>query len=129
MVKSAIGNYIQANNGQLPTDMSQLQTFFASGLDDSVAQRYEITQPGTVSEKSGSLIDEDGNYSYSHIQVNKDGISSSTSTEDGLHQAIQAFLAANNGQSLTDPAQLMPYVTTPDEQAVLQKIIKESAQK
>jgi DNA-binding protein Fis len=129
MVKSAIGSYLQANNGQLPADLSQLQPYFASSPDDSVLQRYEITQPGTVSEKTGSLIDEDGNYYYSHIQVDKEGISSSTTTEDSLHQAIQAFLAANSGQTLTDPSQLMPYVTTPAEQTVLQNIIKNYAQK
>jgi RNA polymerase sigma factor (sigma-70 family) len=129
MVKSAIGSYLQANNGQLPTDVSQLQPYFASSPDDSVLQRYEITQPGTVSEKTGSLIDEDGNYYSSRISVSPDGISSSTTTEDALHQAIQAFLAANGGQTLTDPSQLMPYVTTPAEQAALQKIIKNYAQK
>jgi len=128
-VQSALGNYAQANNGQLPTDLSQLQPYFAPPLDDSVAQRYEITQPGTISEKTGSLIDEAGNYYSSRIQVSSDGISSSTTSEDSLHQAIQAFLAANNGQSLTDPSQLMPYVTTPEEQAALQKIIKNYAQK
>jgi RNA polymerase sigma factor (sigma-70 family) len=129
MVQGALGSYAQANNGQLPTDMSQLQPYFASSLDDSVAQRYEITQPGTVSEKTGSLIDEDGNYYSSRIQVSGDGISSSTTTEDALHQAIQAFLAANSGQTLTDPSQLMPYVTTPAEQTALQKILKNYAQK
>jgi hypothetical protein len=129
MAKTALASYIQANNGQLPTDMSQLQPYFASPLDDAVSQGYEITQPGTVSEKTGSLIDEDGNYYASQIQISRDGISISTSTEDALHQAIQAFLAANNSQSLTDPSQLMPYVTTPAEQAALQKIIQSRAAK
>jgi RNA polymerase sigma factor (sigma-70 family) len=129
IVQGALHNYAEGNNGQLPTDMSQLQPYFASTVDDSVAQRYEITQPGTVSEKTGSLIDADGNYYSSRIQVSGDGVSISTTTEDSLHQAIQAFLAANNGQTLTDPSQLMPYVTTPAEQAALQKIIKNYAQK
>jgi hypothetical protein len=44
-----------------------------------------------------------------------------------LHQAIQAFIAANNGQALTDPTQLLPYVQTPAEQAALQKIIQQSS--
>jgi hypothetical protein len=51
-------------------------------------------------------------------------VSSSTTTEDELHPAIQAFLAANGGQSLTDPAQLLPYVQTPDEKTALQKAIQ-----
>ena len=32
--------------------------------------------------------------------------------------------AANNGQNLTDPAQLLPYVTTPQERTALQKLIQ-----
>jgi len=129
MVGDAIGSYAKANNGQLPGDFSQLNPYFTSSVDDSVLQGYDFSQPGTVTSKSGSLIDQDGNFYSSRIQISPNSVSISTSGEDGLHQAIQAFLAANNGASLTDPSQLAPYVQTPDEQATLQKIIQEFAAK
>jgi hypothetical protein len=110
-----------------PADFSQLKPYFSSSVDDSVLQGYEFTQPGTVTEKTGSLIDQDGNYYSSRFQIAQGSISSSTTTEDALHQAIQAFIAANNGQTLTDPTQLLPYVQTPAEQAALQKIIQQSS--
>ena len=69
------------------------------------------------------MIDENGNYYASRIQVAIGSISSSTTTEDELHPAIQAFLAAG-GQTLTDPSQLLPYVQTPDEKTALQKAIQ-----
>jgi RNA polymerase sigma factor (sigma-70 family) len=129
MVGNALGGYAQANNGQLPGDFSQLSPYFASSVDDSVLQGYEFTQPGIVTSKSGSLVDEDGNFYSSRIQIGLNSVSVSTDGEDALHQAIQAFSAANNGQSLTNPSQLLPYVQTPDEQAALQKVIQNFAAK
>jgi RNA polymerase sigma factor (sigma-70 family) len=130
VIQGALNSFAQANNGQgqVPTDLSQLKPYFASPVDDSVLQSYEITQPGTVSSaKAGSLIDEDGNYYSYQVNIGLNSISSSHDGEDGLHDAIQAFLAANNGQSLTDPAQLLAYVQSPAEQAVLQKILNRNA--
>ncbi|HEV7925313.1 MAG TPA: sigma-70 family RNA polymerase sigma factor [Verrucomicrobiae bacterium] len=129
MVGDAISSYAKANNGQMPGDFSQLNPFFASAVDDSVLQGYDFSQPGTVTSKPGSLIDQDGNYYYSKIQITANSVGMTTDGEDGLHQAIQAYLAANNGQSLTDPSQLLPYVQTPVEQATLQKIIQGAAAK
>jgi RNA polymerase sigma factor (sigma-70 family) len=128
-VQNALGSYAQANNGQLPADFSQLKPYFASSVDESVLQGYEFTQPGTVTEKSASLIDQDGNYYSSRFQIAPGSISSSTTTELVLHQAIQAFTAANNGQTLTDPIQLLPYVQTPSEQAALRSVIQKFAAK
>jgi len=124
-VQDALHAYSRANNGGLPGDFAQLQPYFAKTLDDSILQGYEFSQPGTVVSKAGSLIDQNGNYYWSQLKIGPDSISSSDNTEDALHQAIQSYLAANNGQSLTDPAQLLPYVTTPVEKAALQKLIQD----
>jgi RNA polymerase sigma factor (sigma-70 family) len=122
--QNALHAYAQANNGALPTDFSQLQPYFATALDDSILQGYEFTQAGTVVSKSGSLIDQDGNYYSSQLKIGPDSVSDSITTENSLHQAIQSYLAANNGQALTDPTQLLPYVTTPEEKTALQKILQ-----
>jgi RNA polymerase sigma factor (sigma-70 family) len=123
-VQSALQAYAAANNNALPADFSQLQPYFATAPDNAILQGYEITPAGTVVSKSGSLIDQNGNYYSSQLVVGPDSISSSTTSEDALHQAIQSYLAANNGQALTDPAQLLPYVTTPEEKIALQKILQ-----
>jgi hypothetical protein len=123
-VQTALQAYAQANNGALPADFSQLQPFFATAPDDSILQGYEFAQPGTVVSKNASLIDQDGNYYSSQLKIAMDSVQSSTTIEDALHQAIQSYVAANNGQTLTDPAQLLPYVSTPEEKTALQKIIQ-----
>ena len=38
----ALRRYFQANNEQLPTDLSQLQAYFECPVDDAILQRWEI---------------------------------------------------------------------------------------
>jgi hypothetical protein len=38
----ALQQYAQANNGQFPTDLSQLKPYFESPIDDAILQRFEI---------------------------------------------------------------------------------------
>jgi len=123
-VHDAFQAYSQANNGALPPDFASLQTYFTKPMDDSILQGYDFSQPGTIVSKQGSLIDQSGNYYSSQMKIDPDGTSISTTGEDGLHAAIQSYLAANNGQSLNDPSQLLPYVNTPDEKKALQKILQ-----
>jgi hypothetical protein len=124
MLQTALHNYAQAANGQLPADMAQLKPYFASAVDDSVLQRYEFTQPGTVSEKNTPLGQDEKFY-----EISMNTINSSTPDENTLEPALQAYSTANNGQTPNDPAQLLPYVKTPAEQAALQKLMQNSGPK
>jgi hypothetical protein len=45
----ALQSYVQASNGELPADVSQLKPYFDSPVDDSVFQRYQMTKTGNVS--------------------------------------------------------------------------------
>jgi hypothetical protein len=119
-LQNALRNYSQAANGQPPTDLSQLKPYFAASVDDSVFQRYEFTQPGMVTEIATPTDGQDDKY----YQVSKNSINSWSADENTLQQAVQSFSSANNGQSPTDPAQLLPYVKTPAEQAALQKLLR-----
>jgi hypothetical protein len=125
MLQTALRNYAQAANGQLPTDMSQLKPYFAPSVDDSVLQRYEFTQPGTVSEKNIPLNNQDEKF----YEITGNAINSSTADENTLQPALEAYSTANNGQTPNDPAQLLPYVKTPAEQAALQKLMQNSGGK
>jgi RNA polymerase sigma factor (sigma-70 family) len=122
MVQGALRSYAQANGGQPPTDLSQLQPYFPSPVDDSVLQRYQLAQSGVVTEIPTPLGDQDDHY----YQIGADDIGSTSGSvaENTLQPALQAFAAANNGQKPTDPSQLLPYVTTPAQQAVIQKMIQ-----
>jgi hypothetical protein len=42
MTFQALKQYAKANNGQFPTDVSQLKPYFESPVDDAILQRYEI---------------------------------------------------------------------------------------
>jgi hypothetical protein len=122
MTRTALVNYTQANNGQSPTDLRQLTPYFATAPDAAVLQRYEIAQPGLVSERPSPLADSDDTY----YQVGKDGVDVilGSVAEKTLTPAFEAFVAAHNGQKPKDPSQLQPYVKTPAEQAALQNLLQ-----
>jgi len=119
LVQNALGNYVQANNGQLPASMAQLNSYFSSPLDDSLLPRYDLTSAGVVVEKSTPLDD-------TYYQISLTGVSEQIGSvaENILQQALQAYSGANNGQKPGDPEQLLPYATTPAQKAVLQRIIQ-----
>ena len=74
-LQGAFHAYAQANNGALPSDFSQLQTYFDKPVDDSILQGYDFSQPGTVVSRSESLIDKTGNYLSWKMQVGMDSVS------------------------------------------------------
>lgn len=41
-LKPALQGYAKANNGQFPSDLSQLKPYFNSVVDDAILQRWEI---------------------------------------------------------------------------------------
>ena len=122
-LQNALRGYAQAGNNQAPTDLAQLKPYFASFVDESVLQRYEFAQPGMVTTKASPLDEQDDKY----YQISMNTIGVSSGAENTLQQAVEAFSAANTGQNPTDPAQLLPYVKTPAEQAALQNLIQKAA--
>ena len=55
MGRDALRKYIQSNNGQFPTDPSQLQQYFHPPVDEAILQRYEIVPASSIpkAEKLG----------------------------------------------------------------------------
>jgi len=47
-LQPALRQYIQANNSQFPTDLTQLQPYFESPLDDVVLQRWKVAPADEV---------------------------------------------------------------------------------
>jgi hypothetical protein len=52
MMWEAVDGYTKATGGQLPADLSQLQPYFSSPVDDSILQRYQILQTGNLKDVS-----------------------------------------------------------------------------
>jgi RNA polymerase sigma factor (sigma-70 family) len=139
-LQPALKQYAQANNGQFPTELSQLQSYFNPPVDDSVLQRWEVAPKSTVSSigvgdtiiTQVGPVDADYDNRYA-LGPNGWGTAGSyawdapgTGPETVLMPALKAYEAANNGLQPTDPSQLAPYLTTPEQQAALQKVLKQS---
>jgi len=56
MAKEALTKYMQANNGQFPTDLSQLQPYFKSPMDDAILRRYEIVPAKPFSDPPLEMV-------------------------------------------------------------------------
>jgi RNA polymerase sigma factor (sigma-70 family) len=50
MLQDAFQRYVSANNGQLPADLSQLQPFFQSPVDNAILQRYQLLHTGKLGD-------------------------------------------------------------------------------
>ncbi len=147
LLNPALTQYAQANNGQFPTDLAQLNPYFPSPVEDAILDRWEIAPASTVrtdnfgdpiiTEKTA--VDEDFDPRYA---VGLNGFASAgldTAGHNGwgvvkpyvilgpaLKAATQAYEAANNGQGPTDSSQLLPYLnlTGPEQQAAYQKMLQ-----
>ena len=56
MMSEALRNYAKNNNGQLPSNVFQLKAYFSSPIDDSILQRYEMLQAGSLSDARGKYL-------------------------------------------------------------------------
>jgi hypothetical protein len=53
-LQPALQQYGQANNGQFPTDLSQLNSYFNPPVDDSILQRWEIVPVSAIGNVGGA---------------------------------------------------------------------------
>ena len=132
----ALSKYMKANNGQFPTDLSQLQQYFSSPMNDAILQRWEIA-PASVNPSVGvgdtiitekAAVDESldqrwaiGAHGYGSGNWESPDVGAALST---IKQVMKAYADANNGNEPTDPSQVLPYVTTPEQQAAYQILLK-----
>jgi hypothetical protein len=129
----ALANFLKANHQQFPTDLNQLQGYFDPPLDPAILQRYTIqsadTYPnmrvgdGSVITQS-SIVDEDRD---SRVVIGANGYGSfdalsSSDLKASLDPALKAYADANNGREPSNPSELVPYITTPNQQAALERM-------
>jgi hypothetical protein len=106
-IQSAIAQAVWAftidNNGQPPTDPSQIASYLNRPIDGATIQKYlgEITANiATQLPPAAATV---------------------------LAPAFKAYAAANNGQFPQDLSVLAPYLTTPEQQAVLHNLYQNTA--
>lgn len=135
-ISGALKKFVDANNGQLPTDLAQLKPYFNDSVDDATLDQYKILRTGNVSNLSPgqwvitdkAAIDNEYDYLW-QIGPGSYGLAaaadeSTPSFIQALAPAFKAFSDANNGETPTEISQLKPYITTPAQNAALQKALK-----
>jgi len=136
MMHSALGKYIQANGGQFPSDLSQLQLYFDSPLDDAILQRWEIVpaktipnigvgEPNIITEKSAvdDLLD-------TRMVIGARGYGNTdflgTEIGDAVNPLRKAYGEAHGGNwTGFNNSNLLEYATRPEQKAAIQKLIEQ----
>ena len=133
MLNRAVIGYMKNNGGQMPADLDQLQPYFDSPVDDAILQRWEIAPANTVlglGMGGNSIITQKApvdDIFDTRYGIGPNGFGSaaflSSVLGDTLAPVNEAYMAAHNGQTSATSVQLLPYATTPEQQAAVQKLI------
>ena len=136
----AIKKYAATNNGEFPADISRLQPYFSPPMDDAILQRWKVA-PGSANPGVGvgdMIITEKAPVDAAvdrQWAIGANGYGSSTyllgdmSAEIAtLKPVLKAYTADHGGAGPSDPSQVLPYLTTPEQQAAYQKLMKNNPQ-
>ena len=136
MMKKALASFRQNSGGQSPTNLSQLQPYFDSPVDTTVLQRWEIPSAAALSSLGmGGDIMITQKAPVDDVFDTRFGIGPGgwasmdflQGTRDAMKPVYDAYRAAHAGQWPSDISQYQPYVTTPEQQVALQKLILHNA--
>lgn len=132
MLQKLLKNYLKQNDNTFPADLSQLQFYFDSKIDDALLRRWEIAPASTIKSlglggnfliTERSAVDDVFDLRYA---VGPSGLGTtdflSSETRDIVGPMWMAFAKEHNGREAEDIAQLMPYATTPEQRNALQKM-------
>ncbi|HKQ39455.1 MAG TPA: hypothetical protein VJ063_15365, partial [Verrucomicrobiae bacterium] len=120
-LRNALRQFVDNNNGMLPSDLSQLQPYLNPAVDPAMIERYELVQSGKLSDvgRSAMLVAEtapavDDEYD-TQIQFSFNGTNtrSVNKIDDMLERAANAYANANNGLLPQNPSQMDGYLTGP----------------
>ena len=136
-LQGAVSKYMNENGKQFPTDLSQLQSYFDAPVDPAILDRWQVVPASQlpnvkmggdwiITEKSPVDTSLDsvwavGPNGYGTSSYQPPEIQNTITT---LNPVMKAYAAANNGAEPKDPSDILPYLTTPEQQsayAILQK--------
>jgi hypothetical protein len=133
LLKPALNQYLQANNKQFPTDLAQLQQYFSTPVDDAIIQQWEIAPASTIKSlgMGGDVIITQkapvDDVFDTRFGIGPNGYGQtdflSYETADAMKSVVESFRAAHDEQWPIDKSKLLPYATTPEQQAAVQKFM------
>jgi hypothetical protein len=132
-LQAALRKYLEAHNSQAPADLAQVQPYFEPPIDNAVLQRWKIAPASEVPyvrigasdwivTQKALPIDEE--YDLRMVIRLTDNCFTSNDSVRLLFPAIGAFHTANEGRDYENLAQLIPYVTTPEQRAALDRLLE-----
>jgi RNA polymerase sigma factor (sigma-70 family) len=131
-MQKALQNFMKQSNGEFPSDVAQLRPYFETAPEEAALQRYAVVAASSIPNlKMGgdsviavkNPLDEEYDSIWA-LGPNGFGTSSARGANAGriLAPALEAYKAANNGEEPKNPPDLLPYLSTPEQQAAYQKL-------
>lgn len=140
LASTALKQFMEANNSQFPTSLSDLLPYFGQNIDAAILDRWQIVSQSNlpnqnmggqyvITEKTPIDTDLDNRWA---IGPGSYGNSGGPNTWDSdynnslatMQTVEKAYAADHDGQHPTDPSQLQPYLTTPEQQSAFQKLME-----
>lgn len=132
-LQAALRKYLEVHNSQGPTDLAQVEPYFEPPIDTAVLQRWKIAPASEVPNvrmrasdwivtQKALPIDED--YDWRMVITLTTSLFTPNDSIRLLSPAIGAFHTANEGRDYQNLSQLIPYVTTPEQRAALDRLLE-----
>jgi len=132
-LQAALRKYLEAHKSQAPTDLAQVQPYFEPPMDNAVLQRWKIAPASEVPNvrmrasdwivtQKALPIDED--YDWRMVITLTTSLFTPNDSVRLLFPAIGAFQKTNEGRDYKNLSQLIPYVTTPEQRAALDRLLE-----
>jgi len=134
LMETPLRKYIEANNNQFPTELSQLRPYLERPPGDDILQRYEIVPANSLPAASAMrdagdwLIRLKSNFAEETANVlGRNGFSTFVNSEPMtiLAPAMRALAEDTpevDGKKTMDIHQLVPYLKTPEEKAAYERL-------
>lgn len=130
-MQKAMRQFAEANSGGLPTDLSQLQPYFAAPVDPALLSRYQLLQTGNLADlgpakpligETAPPVDEeyDTRFEFGLTSTHSESVSKS---EGALEAAATAYANANNGLLPHDASEVAPYLQQAIDPARVQQFL------
>jgi RNA polymerase sigma factor (sigma-70 family) len=131
-IRKSLRRYAEANGDMLPSDITQLQSYFGEAVDIATLQRYQIATSGSLADVGRNTIlikeiaprvdDFDSHYEFS---LNGTTSRSGSMIGDALEAAATEYANANGGFLPRTPEQLATYLQQPVDPIRVQKFLAE----
>jgi RNA polymerase sigma factor (sigma-70 family) len=130
-MQKAMRQFGDAHGGALPTDLSQLQPYFAAPVDPALLSRYQLLQTGNIADlgagrpligETAPPVDEeyDTRFEFGLVGTHSESVSRS---EGALEAAATAYANANNGLLPREASDVAPYLQQPLDPARVQRFL------